>query len=367
MRWMFILLWLAVLPACTKRHGLSSGNAQDSTYFGRLSFVVQDNYTFSDYYNALVQSGYADTLSTEAGPFTILVPNNDAVAASKFIGQGDGVNYLLRTVDPSLAQYVGYYILPGSHPFARLPLGIHQQLRSLLGTPVYVTKYVSGGDTLVTVNDAAVIAQDLPATNGLIEVIASVPEPQVCTSLWQRMQKDPTLTDFTAAVERAGLASLLSNPDTLLTVLAPGNYAFSQLYTAINHTVSLVNPDSILAADPKVLRSVVLNHVLKGMYFAGDFARADTTQDSVHLTMYGGATVLYKSAAFFSATLAQQYGQYFDDNLGQWVLGYYGPIYPAAANYYAPYTYDQVPISLNDRPTGNGILHVVSTVMLPNP
>lgn len=372
MRWTIAILILATLPACTKQHGQTGGTVQDSTYFGRLSFVVQDNYTFGDYEAALVQTGYSDTLA-QPGPFTILVPNNDAMTAAHFIGQSNGVDYFLQVTDPTLSQYVRYYILPGRHPFAGLPLGSNQMIRSLLGTPVYVTKYLSGGDTVVTVNGSLVIAQDLPATNGLIEVLVGVPEPQVSASLWVQIQQQATLTDFATAIQRAGLTSLFSRQDTPLTVLAPSNYAFTQLYTAINQTESLATPDSILAADPSFLRDVVLNHVLRGTYFVNDFTRADTTRDSVHLSMYGGGTVLYKGSGptisqpfFFSGTLTQQYGQYYDPTLGAYVYGYYGPVYTAGATYYGTAFFDQVPANYQDLPTGSGILQELDTVLLPD-
>src|ERR1700748_1609719 len=65
---------LVTLHSCTKT---TAGAAQDSTYFGRLAFVIQNNSTFSNYYSALQMTGLVDTLSSNAH-YTVLLPNNDA-------------------------------------------------------------------------------------------------------------------------------------------------------------------------------------------------------------------------------------------------------------------------------------------------
>jgi uncharacterized surface protein with fasciclin (FAS1) repeats len=364
---------VCVAPACKKSNNTgSAGTVLDSTYFGRLPFVVHDNYTYSLYYAALKATGYTDTLGQSAGPFTILVPNNDAMQKSGYVyNNNSGVNYFLQVVDPTLSQYVRYYILPGAHYLRSLPLGANQQITTLLGTPVYVTRYLSGTDTLTTINGSLVVASDLPATNGLVDVLSSVPEPQTTTSIWQRMEKDPTLAFFVTAIQRAGLQSLFEAPDSAFTVLAPSNIAFSQIYTAINHTISMVSPDSILAADPAQLRLIVLEHVLRGIRFTSDFVQQAGlfVSDSLRLTMYNDSTVIFTNAnnnpGFVSNALTESYGQYFDPVTQTYKYGFYGNPYLNVASYYITFFTDQAAVVYQDRPTGNGVLQVISAVMLP--
>jgi uncharacterized surface protein with fasciclin (FAS1) repeats len=368
---LLIVCGLWVLPACKKGGSVSASTVPDSVYFGRLPFVVQDNYTYSMYYAALVATGYSDTLGLSAGPYTILVPNNDAMKAGGFAYSNNSVNYFLQATFPSLSQYVQYYILPGQHFLGSIPLGVNQRIPSLLGPPVYVTKYQSGADTVITVNGSIVTAYDLPATNGLIDVISSVPEPQTTASIWQRMEEDPSLSYFVAAVQRAGLQSLFEAQDTTLTVLAPSNFAFSQIDTLLYPADNLIVLDSILTADPVKLRGIVLEHVLGGMQFMNDLnvAAGLIPDDSLKLTTLGGGVLTYTDLndypLFVSNTYTQNLGQYFNTTTGTFQYGFYGNPYLAQGSLYSTYFYDMPSISFKDRPTGNGILDVIGSVMLP--
>ena len=355
-----------LLPACTKDTAPKS-QAQKKIDYGSLPYVVQDNYTFSLYSQALAATGYADTLSKNAGPYTIFVPNNDAFTASKFY-YNDGVNYLLNAYDPTTKDYVRYLIIPRKISLAALPVGENQQFPTLEGTPVYISKYVTnqGADTVITVNGAVVLSNgiDLPASNGLIDVISGIPEPQIYPDLWQRMLKDGSLAFFTTAIQRAGLQSFFQAQGQPMTVLAPSNDAFTQMYVGPD-SLDLSSIDKIESADPALVKNLVLYHVLKGIRFTNDFAKADTLGygDSVTLTMYNGETMEYTGQQFYSFKLAPAAQSVLVN--GVYVIEYIGPPTPLVATYFSEFVYQTPNVSYTDRPTGNGVLQEICTVMVP--
>jgi uncharacterized surface protein with fasciclin (FAS1) repeats len=363
-----LLLAASLLPACTKDTSPQT-KALTKQDYGRLPFVVEDNYTFSEYYQALAATGYADTLAENAGPYTILVPNNDALQASNFIFNGN--NYLLQAYDPATKDYVRYLIIPQKVSLAALPLGENQQFTTLEGTPVYISKYAEnhGVDTVITVNGVKVITNgiDLRATNGLMDVLTGVPEPQIYSSLWERMLKDGSLTFFTAAIQRAGLQSLFeAQQGQPLTVLAPSSYAFTQMYVAPGG-LDLTTIDKIEQADPVSLKNLILYHVMKGTKFTNDFVRADTLTygDSVRLTMYNGEIMNYTGQQFYSIGQVPGLQWIIDPVSRQWVQVHTGPLGPVSAGYFSEYQGNMPRVAYTDRPTANGILQEISSVMAP--
>lgn len=355
-----------LLPACTKDTTPKSlqGPKQD---YSRLPFVVQDNYTYSLYYQGLVASGYADTLADQAGPFTILVPNNDAMVKGYFSYSNNSVNYFLQASNPTLKDYVRYLIIPQKISFKSLPPGANQQFSTLEGTPVYITKYISGGDTVITVNGIAVVPNgiDLPASNGSIDVLTSVPEPQIYANLWQRMLNDGSLTLFTTAAQRAGLQSFFETQGQSLTVLAPSNTAFTNMYVAPGGP-DLTSASKIEAADPAQVKALLLYHVLKGTWFTNDFARVDTLSvagDSVQLSMYNGEIMKYSQGQFSSIGLVPGLQSVLIN--GHYVNVYTGPPGPASASYYSEFEYDIPAVTFLNRATGNGVLHEITSVLYP--
>ena len=111
---------LVTLHSCTKT---TAGATQDSTYFGRLSFVIQNNSTFSYYYSALQITGLVDTLSS-TGRYTVLLPNNDAFGGGYLAfapaGQGDLNSFTLSVGKSALPAYIYYSILRGDHDLSTL-------------------------------------------------------------------------------------------------------------------------------------------------------------------------------------------------------------------------------------------------------
>jgi uncharacterized surface protein with fasciclin (FAS1) repeats len=80
------------------------------------------------------------------------------------------------------------------------------------------------------------------------------------TTLYDILQTTPELSSLRAAVDRAGLASTLNDPEAELTVFAPTNDAFA---TLLNGAAL----ESVPVAD---LKNILLNHVVSGVVKSTD-------------------------------------------------------------------------------------------------
>lgn len=351
-----ILAMVIFLQACTKDPSPKKEITKNQD-FGRIPYVVQDNYTFSLFYAGLAATGYSDTLADNAGPYTVFVPNNDAMKASHFYGlsYNDTTNYFLRVSNPSTVDYVRYLILPQKVVLSGLPIGDNQVFTTLAGTPIYISKYLSGTDTVVTVNGAKVISKDLPASNGLINVISEVPQPQIFSSLWQQIQSASSLIYFATAVQRAGLQTFFDTARNI-TVLAPDNGAFSSGPYKGYPDMNIGSVQSIQTVDTASLRKMIYCSVLKGIYFTGDFDRNTT---GTNYTTYNGATItfvpdpVYNSPSFKSnAYVWSSYSNSYYQVTAGWLLGKYA-------------SYVGWPTPYLDVPSGNGICQEVDGILLP--
>lgn len=112
----------------------------------------------------VIQAGLVDALSAE-GPFTVFAPVNDAFAALP----AETLEAVMG--DPALLNSVlTYHVVPGKVMAADLVDGM--SVTTLSGDEIVID--LSMG---VNVNDASVVAEDLPAGNGVVHVIDGVLVP----------------------------------------------------------------------------------------------------------------------------------------------------------------------------------------------
>src|ERR1700744_3452856 len=166
-------LAILLLQGCTKDTTPKTNlkTTVNSSDFGRLPFVLQDNYTFSLFSQVLTATGYGDTLAVNAGPYTVFAPNNDAFSAGQFFFGNSPTNYMLYAFNPPAIDYVRGLIVPQPISMKNLPLGANQVFQALGGGYVYITKYRGqAGDTVISVNGVQLLSTgwDQPATNGTI-------------------------------------------------------------------------------------------------------------------------------------------------------------------------------------------------------
>ena len=350
--------------SCTKTTAATAG--QDSTYFGRLSFVIKDNATFSNYYSALQMTGLLDTLSA-AGPYTLLLADNNSYTGgyqiSYGIPTGDLTSFIQSVGRPALSSYVAYAIVRGKWNLKALPLGDNQELPSIMGGTVYITRYLSGTDTVTTVNGLKIISYDNPATNGSVNVLTGcLPNPQVYSTVMQKIQTDSNFAFFAAALKRTHLDTVLSGKGPF-TVLAPSNSAFRAFsYNGLQLPINAQSIDSILVADTAKLAQIVRYHILSGRYFLNDFRRRQTT-DTLSLTMLNGEVLRYftQPGTGLFPIIPGTPGFFGTGNLqsgGFWQLT--GLFYPSM--YDNTHGYD---VNSGDLPAANGVVHMLNSVLIP--
>lgn len=119
--------------------------------------------SLSSFVGALNQTGLASNL-TQQGPFTVLAPDNDAFA-----------NAVLPTNRTALIDLLGYHILRGNLTLAQLRNGT---MAASNGQNLTVFSLLAGqGNASITINDAAVIAGDIVADNGIVDIVDQVLVP----------------------------------------------------------------------------------------------------------------------------------------------------------------------------------------------
>jgi transforming growth factor-beta-induced protein len=228
--------------------------------------VAQGNTNFSSLVTALTRADLVTTLSG-TGPFTVFAPTNAAFTAS-----GIDVNTIAVT---SLKPVLLYHVSAGKALAANIAAGASKitSLKADESKTVYVSKngssvFLNGGGAP---NGATVTQADIQASNGVIHAIDRVIQFPT-QNIAQLASGNTNLSFLAAAVTRAGgnvaqtLSSASANGNT---VFAPTNAAFQ--------AAGFADVAAINAADPAVLTSILLYHVVPGYVFSTDLANGDVT------------------------------------------------------------------------------------------
>ena len=330
-----------LLTACRKE-GAQGVSTEDPS---SIKYVLGDNFNLSAVTTALQYGYLLDTLA-KRGPYTFLAADNPA--------------FLLANVQPTVAlngfyyftpqrmhNILGYSILPGRLAFDSLPLGINQPLSTLIGGHVYISRWLANNDTVTTANGLRLKSLDNAASNGLIQILPQLLNPELYPTLSGYIHSDSTLTLFAAAVQRAGLdLSILSGKDPF-TILAPSNAAFRNS-ASLGMGVDISSMSAILQADPAALSDFLKYHILSGRWFQGDLYRQAATDPS-GITMQDGNKV----------------------TIGGDPNGYHAITFLGSGNNGIPAviatpisTYNPSVVN-SDIPCGNGVIHIINRVLIP--
>ena len=251
-RLFLLLLPVLMLISCKKS---SSSTASDG-YDNRLGFIMSDNFDLTLFNVGLTYTHYSDTL-LQPGPYTVLAPSDEAFEAA---GYANAV--AVQAAGGLMNQIIGYHILKGTYQLNLLPYEFNQQIRTLDGDLMYVTHWVKDGDTVITINGATIQSLNLPASNGLIQVLNQVLSPALYDNVQQAITADSSLTYFNAALLQSGLLTTLQGTGPF-TVFAPTNTAF--------RNAGFLTTDSISRTDPAVLTALLTYHILSGRRFVNDY------------------------------------------------------------------------------------------------
>ncbi|MBC9913022.1 fasciclin domain-containing protein [Chitinophaga varians] len=266
-------LMTATFFSCKKDDDLSAPDKDNNN----ILYVIEDNkFNFSFFNTALTVTNYGATFR-EKGPYTVLIPDDNAFQKSGYNSTGD----VAKEKGAVLMNMVKYHTLPGQWQLDKLPFRFNQPVTTASGAPLFVTHWVHGTDTVIVVNGTRVTALNMPAGNGLIQVINTVLNPLVQDKLSDAVAAEPTLTYFNAALQRAGLKDLLKG-DGPLTIFAPNNSAFI--------AAGFPTTDSIVQTDPALLRNLLQFHMLATRRFVYDYVLTTDNSNQTQQNMLNNST-----------------------------------------------------------------------------
>lgn len=277
---LFLLLVTLVLGAggCKKED-----NTVVQPDANNISRVVADNFNLSMFNTGLTTSGLNLKL-LQTGPFTVIAPSDDAFETAGYANSA-----ALLAADPSsVSAIMQYHVLDGNYDFNRLPFLFNQEIRSYNGGKLFVTHWVKGPDTVLTINGAVVLAKNIPASNGVIQVINRVLQPYAFAYVLEAIANDRNLSLFYQALQKAGLTDLLSKNETY-TVFAPGNAAMK--------AYGLSSLQAIEEADPAVLTRLLRYHIIADRRFVYDYVLSAGTTTQSKQTMIDGNSVTVQLVA----------------------------------------------------------------------
>lgn len=258
-----------LMNACIKE--VKVEKAPEPGYFERTKFILQGNTGFSKFNYYLERTGLLDTLAA-AGPFTVFAPDDNAFKTSPY-----PIDTLL-----TLSQRMQYHILKGSISLRKLPLGMNQELPTVDGKKIWISRWKKGADTITTVNGCPVSLPDVATNNGYLNVLSDVMELQTHNDIEDMIKNDQSLTFLSTALNRTGLFEYIKNNKNI-TILAPDNNSFrtAKIFT---------NMEQVLAMNIDSLTQLMKHHLMPERKFIYD-VRTDIGNGITQFTMLDGTTI----------------------------------------------------------------------------
>jgi len=260
------------LSGCKKEEKQSSG--KDSN---KISAVVADNFNLSVFSTGLNRSGLKAKMQ-ETGPFTVIAPSDDA-----FLKAGFANSVAILGAEPSrISAIMNYHVLNGTYELNKLPFLFNQEIRSANGGKLFVTHWVKGPDTVLTINGSKVLSQNIRASNGLIQVVDQMLEPYTHELVTEAIASDRNLSLFYQAIQRSGLMEVL-NAKGSFTVFAPENAAMA--------AYGLASLADINAANPATLAALMRYHIITDRRFVYDYILSTNASEKSDQTMMDGNSI----------------------------------------------------------------------------
>ena len=200
---------------------------------------------------ALQATGLDATLSDTSQKFTVFAPTDAAFA---LLGQ-EAIDSLLMDTD-KLSDILTYHVISGEVSAS--------SAISLAGTKVAMVNGdevgLSLSDGSLLINTVTVTSTDIMADNGIIHVIDAVLLPpadmmEPTLNIVDTAVDNGSFTTLVTALQATGLDAVLADESTEFTVFAPTDDAFALIDEKTMST---------LLANPDVLSSILLQHVVSG-------------------------------------------------------------------------------------------------------
>ncbi len=266
-----IICLCMVLTACSE--DTSSTYSYDANL---ISMIVADNANLSLLNVANKRTG-AYELLLEKGPYTLLAPSDAAFSLAGYTASAD-----VNTIGLSkLTKIMSYHVLDGVYDLNKLPFIFNQEIHAHDGGKLFVTRWIKGQDTIITVNGATVKPTLKKATNGNLQVIDHLLEPYLFDYLNDALSNESDLTLFYQAIHRTKFQQLLSQPG-IYTIYAPDNAAMVAYGLS---SLQLINEKSV-----DELEELVSYHIVPDRRFVYDYILT-TTGTQTSETMLNGDNV----------------------------------------------------------------------------
>jgi uncharacterized surface protein with fasciclin (FAS1) repeats len=228
---------------------------------GNIVEVAQAN-GFTALIAAATKAGLAPALIDAKASLTVFAPTDAAFGSlAKQLGFSDATAMVTALPANALASILSYHVLPTKKTAADLIAGGASQatLYQFGGASATLSLSTTGG---VTITDAAlttskVTTADVAASNGVIHIVDKVLVPPGVLNIVQTAQVNPLFTTLVSAVVTANLQATLSGAGPF-TVFAPTNDAFAAIQSTV---ASLTVPQ---------LTKVLTYHVLPAQVLAAD-------------------------------------------------------------------------------------------------
>ena len=257
-----IAAFLVIFSSCNK----------DDDDIPTISGLLSDRSLFTTLNSAVIKGGLVAKLNgTEQ--LTLLAPTNDAFAAA---GITSAVLESLSSND--VANILYYHVIPSKILAADMPAGPNAKVLTFNGDSVFVTRNTNG----VFVNGIKVAEADIIASNGVVHTLSTgvlMPAPGniLATAAANGLDSLVKAINFVATAPGGDPTTTTTIADTLLTVFAPTNAAFTALLTDLGLTDITQIPIATLMATLKF-------HAIQGRAFSSDLTNGNLTMVSGGIT-----------------------------------------------------------------------------------
>ncbi|MCT4587821.1 MAG: fasciclin domain-containing protein [Carboxylicivirga sp.] len=236
------------------------------------------NPAFSSLVAGVTKAELAGALDDDEATFTVFAPTNDAFDMF-FADLGVTLDDLTME---TLSSVILYHAIGDFVPASKVEAGYFPTLSSAFDRNISVKIDTEGGVFLNM--DSEVVATDVVATNGVIHAINKVIMPPGVVDI---AIDNSNFSILVEAVIKAELVDALSG-DGPLTVFAPTNAAFEELFAAINVT-------GIADLTKEDLTPILLAHVVEGNVASTDLSNGDVNtlnvQKSLAINVDSGVSI----------------------------------------------------------------------------
>lgn len=202
---------------------------------------------------AVKAAGLVDVLKGD-GPFTVFAPSDEAFAKLP-----EGTVAALLKDRKKLQAILTYHVVPGRLPAAKVIAS------PWLETAQGQSARIMAGSDEVRIDGARIVSTDIEASNGIIHVIDSVILPR--KDIVDTAASAKTFKTLLAAAEAAGLVDTLKSKGPF-TVFAPTDEAFAKLPAGTVES---------LLKDKAKLAAILTYHVVPGRVLSTDLPEGDLT------------------------------------------------------------------------------------------